>query len=379
MKVEEMVDSMNFVTNNKSSEFICEVCAKCKIHVQPFKNSVHREREILSLIHSDICGPMSVESLGGAKYFVTFSDDCTGYTETIMLRNRSDVLEAFKDYKRKVEKQTGQQIRRLRTDNGREYLSNSFKNFLKAEGIVHQLSVEYTPQQNGVAKRKNRTLVEMARCIMLQGNLPQSLWAEAINTATYLRNRCATKTLNGKTPYEAWTNRKPYVGFLRVIGTKAIVLNKSQKRGKFQPKGDEYIHGYSQESKAYRLWKPGTKTVVKARHVKFFERRNLSNIPEKNVFDALEDKVDDTSILQPPDTPNEDFSSEESEAEIDDQDDIQEATDEDTKKSHRGRGRPKSLRTGRPGRPKKIYQTKNTINQDPQTVSEALDRNDREA
>jgi len=94
MKVEEMVDGMNFVT--KSSEFICEVCAKCKIHVQPFKNSVHREREILSLIHSDICGPTSVESLGGAKYFVTFSDDCTGYTETIMLRNRSDVLEAFK-------------------------------------------------------------------------------------------------------------------------------------------------------------------------------------------------------------------------------------------------------------------------------------------
>jgi len=125
----------------------------------------------------------------------------------------------------------------------------------------------------------------------------------------------------------------------------------------------------SQEQKL--LSKPG----------KFFERRNLSNIPEKNVFDAPEDKVNDTSILQlqPPDTPNEDFSSEESEAEIDDQDDIQEATDEGTKESHRGRGRPKLLRTGRPGRPKKIYQTKNTINQDPQTVSEALDRNDREA
>lgn len=177
----------------------------------------------------------------------------------------------------------------------------------------------------------------MARCIMLQGNLPQSLWAEAINSATYLRNRCATKTLNGKTPYEAWTNRKPYVGFLRVIGTKAIVLDKSQKRGKFQPKGDKYVLvGYSQESKAYRLWKPGTKTVVKARDVKFFERWNLSDIPDRNVLDAPEDKVDDTSILQlqPPDTPSEDFSSEESEAEIDDQDDIQEATNEGTKESH---------------------------------------------
>ena len=257
MKTEELVAGMNFTTN--LSQINCDICAKCKIHVQPFKNSTHREEDVLGLIHSDICGPINTESLGGAKYFVTFTDDCTRYTETTMMRHRSEVLEAFKNYKVKVEKQTGRQIKKLRTDNGKEYLSNAFKDFLKNEGITHQLSVEYTPQQNGVAERKNRTLVEMARCIMLQGNLPQSLWAEAINAATYLRNRCATKTLDGKTPLEAWSKRKPYVGFFRVIGSKAIVLDKAQKRGKFQPKGDEYILvGYSDESKAYRLWKPGT-------------------------------------------------------------------------------------------------------------------------
>lgn len=156
------------------------------------------EKEVLGLIHSDICGPINTESLGGAKYFATFTDDYTGYTETTMLRNRSDVLKAFKDYKRKVEKQTDQRIRKLRTDNGREYLSNDFKELLKTEGIIHQLSVEYTPQQNGVAERKNRTLVEMARYLMLQGNLPQSFWTEAINSATYLRNRCATRTYKVK-------------------------------------------------------------------------------------------------------------------------------------------------------------------------------------
>ena len=116
-----------------------------------------------------------------------------------------------------------QQIKKLRTDNGKEYLSNAFKDFLKSEGISHQLSVEYTPQQNGVAKCKNRTLIEMARYIMLQGNLPQSLWAEA-NAAMYIRNRCPTKTLNGKTVYEVWSKRKLYVGFFRIIGSKAIVL-----------------------------------------------------------------------------------------------------------------------------------------------------------
>jgi len=151
----------------------------------------------LSLVHSDICGPINVESAGGARYFVTFIDDYSRYTVTVMLRNRSDVVQAFKDYKQKMENLTNKRIKKLRTDNGKEYVSKEFSDFLRQEGITRQLSVEYTPQQNGVAERANRTLVEMARCIMLQANLPQSMWAEAVNTATYLRNRCATKSLNG--------------------------------------------------------------------------------------------------------------------------------------------------------------------------------------
>lgn len=155
----------------------------------------------------------------------------------------------------------------------REYLYNNFTNFLKEEGVRHQLSVEYMPQQNGVAERTNHTLVEMARCMILQASLPDSLWAEAVNTATYLRNRCVTKCLDGITPFEAWTQRKPYVDFFRTIGSKTIALNENQRGRKFQPKGDEYLLvDYSDESKAYRLWKPGTKTIIKARDVKFFER-----------------------------------------------------------------------------------------------------------
>lgn len=179
-----------------------------------------------------------------------------------MLRKRSDVLKAFKNYKRRVEKQTRRHIKKLRTDNGKEYLSNDFKNFLEEEGISKQLSVEYTPQQNGVAECANRTIVEMVRCMLQQSGLPQSLWAEAVNTATYIRNRCPTKCLNDKTPIEAWTNKKPYVGFFHIFGSKTIALNKGPKRGKFLRKGDEYtLIGYSDEAKAYRLWKPGTKII----------------------------------------------------------------------------------------------------------------------
>lgn len=387
MKAEEIVNGMNFTSN--LNELNCEICAKCKIHVLPFKNSTHREKNILGLVHSDIC-PMNVESLGGAKYFITFIDDCTRYTETTMLRNRSDALEAFKNYKQKAEKQTGQLIRKLRTDNGKEYLSNAFKNFLKDEGITHQLSVEYTPQQNGVAERKNRTLVEMARCIMLQGNLPQSLWAEAINAATYLRNRCATKTLDGKTPFEAWSKCKPYVGFFRVIGSKAIVLNKAQRRGKFQPKGDEYVLvGYSEESKAYRLWKPGTKTVIKARDIRFLENQD-SITSTKNIFatpNDNEDNVKPNTINNLCSTPlehqpvsqqrEEDRDSDPEEPTV--ENNLQDTLNEEDCEVRRKRGRPKLLKTGQPGRPKKIYQIYDPRTPDPESASEALNRDDSEA
>lgn len=104
--------------------------------MKPFDKSVTREKEKLALVHSDICGPIKTQSLGGAKYLVTFINDATRYTETVMLKNRSDVLQAFKDYKRRVENQTGQRIKKLRTDNGTEYLSNSLQQFLTDEGIV---------------------------------------------------------------------------------------------------------------------------------------------------------------------------------------------------------------------------------------------------
>ncbi|CAK9827078.1 Retrovirus-related Pol polyprotein from transposon TNT 1-94, partial [Anthophora retusa] len=176
MKNQNMVKGMDL--GEKVDEINCTVCARCKINVQPFKPSHNREKRILGLVHSDICGPMRIESLGGARYFVTFIDDSSRYIETAMLRNRSDVLEAFKNYKRKVENYTGRRIKVLRTDNGKEYVSNAFKNFLKEEGISRQLSVEYAPQQNGIAERANRTLVEMARYAR-RNRLVEDYWKQS--------------------------------------------------------------------------------------------------------------------------------------------------------------------------------------------------------
>lgn len=359
----------------KSNDINCEVCAKCKINAQTFKSSLNREENILGLVHSDICGPMSTESLGGAKYFVTFIDDCSRYTEAIMLRNRSDVLQAFKDYKRRVENQTGQRIKKLRTDNGREYLSKDFNNYLREEGIQRQLSVEYTPQQNGVAERANRTLVEMARCMMLQANLPDSLWAEAVNAAAHIRNRSATKSLNGITPIEAWSQRKPYVGYFRTIGSKTIALNKRQKGRKFQPKGDEYVLvGYSDESKAYRLWKPGTKTVIKARDVKFFERiEHVQASTSRTIFtvpDSFVEKLNEETEQQNEDA-NDEMRDDESVGDS-------QASERDEYELRRAAGRPKLMRTGKPGRPRKIYISSEIQRSDPSTTSQIMRQDDKE-
>lgn len=135
------------------------------------KDFVNNNKDKLYLVHSDICGPFYVKSIGGTRYFATFIDDYTRYTRTVIY-----IFDEFKKYKKLVEKETRCFIKRIRTDNAKEYVSNEFKKYLVEEGIKRELSVAYIPQQNRVAKRINRTIVEMARRILIQSKLPKSLW-----------------------------------------------------------------------------------------------------------------------------------------------------------------------------------------------------------
>ncbi|GBP30596.1 Retrovirus-related Pol polyprotein from transposon TNT 1-94 [Eumeta japonica] len=156
--------------------------------------------ESSELIHSDVCGPMEVKSLGGARSILK-----------------------FKEYKALVENQLNFKIKCLRSDNGREYLSNDFSNYLKKSGIIHQTSNSYTPQQNGLAERMNRTLMERARCMLINSDLQKSYWAEAVSTAAYITNRCPTRALSYATPEEMWSGKKPDVSHLKIFGCEAMV------------------------------------------------------------------------------------------------------------------------------------------------------------
>ena len=129
---------------------------------------------------------MLVDSIGGSRYFMTFTDDYSKLCEVYFIRKKSEVAEMFKEYKNLVENKTGKKIKTLRSDNRTEYTCQEMKNYFREEGIKQQFTVEYTPQQNGVAERKNRTLVEMARCMMLQSGLSPEFWAEAVATANHI-------------------------------------------------------------------------------------------------------------------------------------------------------------------------------------------------
>lgn len=193
------VCGMNIVDPERNLK--CETCIRGKMTRAPFPKRSERQTELLELIHSDVCEPMRVESIGKSRYFVTFIDDYSRWCTVRMIKSKSEVFNEFKNYKALVENRTGRKIKCLQTDNGKEFVNQEFNNFLKKNGIERRLTVMHTPEQNGIAERKNRTLVEMARCLMIQSKLTTSFWGEAINTANYIRNRCPTSSLGGKTPY----------------------------------------------------------------------------------------------------------------------------------------------------------------------------------
>ena len=161
-----------------------ESCLECKMTKRPFKAKGYRATKPLELVHTDVCGPMRVQARGGYEYFVTFTDDYLRYGFVYLMRQKSKTFDKFREYKAEAEKQLGIHIKQLRFDRGDEYLSGEFKFYLTQEGIVSQLSAPGTPQQNGVAERRNRTLLDMVRLMLSYSSLPISFWGYALETAT---------------------------------------------------------------------------------------------------------------------------------------------------------------------------------------------------
>ncbi|MFO3480454.1 DDE-type integrase/transposase/recombinase, partial [Legionella pneumophila serogroup 1] len=184
---------------------------------------------------------------------MTFTDDYSRFGYIYLIKQKSDTFEKFKEFKNEVENQLGRKIKMLRSDRGGEYLSLEFHDYLKECGIVSQLTPPRTPQLNGVAERRNRTLLDMVRSMMSRASLPISFWGYALESAAHILNRVPTKKV-AKTPHEMWTGKAPSLAHIKVWGCEAFV--RRDAHDKLEPRSERCIFiGYPQTSFGYLFYR----------------------------------------------------------------------------------------------------------------------------
>ena len=252
----------------------CESCLLGKMTKTPFTGHCERASDLLEIIHTDVCGPMSTAARGGFVYFVTFTDDLSRYGYIYLMRHKSETFEKFKEFQNEVENQRGKKVKFLRSDRGGEYLSHEFSDHLKSCGIVPQLTPPGTPQRNGVSERRNRTLLDMVRSMMSISDLPLSFWGYALETAAFTLNRVPSKSVE-KTPYEIWKGTTPSLSFLKIWGCDAYV--KRLLTDKLEPRSDKCSFiGYPKETIGYYFYNRTEGKVFVAKNGTFLEKEFLS-------------------------------------------------------------------------------------------------------
>lgn len=220
-------------------------------------------------MHTDICGPINPVTPMNKKYFLTIIDDHSRYCYVYLIKNKSDAPSCIKDFVEMTKTTFGKKPKIIRSDRGREYINNDLISYMNKEGIRAQYTAPHSPQQNSVAERKNRTLVEMTRCMLIDSGLDKKYWGEALHNANYLLNRLPSTAIPS-TAYELWFAKKPDVTDTQIFGSIAHVHIPKVERKKLDNKAEKLIFvGYSEESKAYRLLNPATSKIKISRDVIF--------------------------------------------------------------------------------------------------------------
>ncbi|WVZ15014.1 hypothetical protein V8G54_012580 [Vigna mungo] len=227
-------------------ESVCDSCLAGKQTRKPFKSLIRmRAKDCLEVVYSDICGPFEVPSLAENRYFITFVDEFSRIV---------DALDVFIKFKAYVERESGKQLKILQTDGG--------------DNCTIYSSTQWA------AERRNRTILNMARSMIKEKGLPQNLWGEAVSTAVYILNRCPTKRLEEKVPWEVWTGVKPTVSHLNVFGSLAFMHIPDQKRTKLQDKSEAMVFVGYHSTGAYKLYNPITERMMLSRDVVVLEKES---------------------------------------------------------------------------------------------------------
>ena len=271
-------------------------CAACQAGKQV--GGAHHSKNVmttsrpLELLHMDLFGPVAYLSIGGSKYGLVIVDDFSRFTWVFFLQDKSETQGTLKRFLRRAQNEFELKVKKIRSDNGSEFKNLQVEEFLEEEGIKHEFSAPYTPQQNGVVERKNRTLIDMARTMLGEFKTPERFWSEAVNTACHAINRVYLHRLLKKTSYELLTGNKPNVSYFRVFGSKCYILVKKGRNSKFAPKAVEgFLLGYDSNTKAYRVFNKSSGLVEVSSDVVFDE---TNGSPREQVVDL--DDVDEEDV-----------------------------------------------------------------------------------
>jgi len=252
---------------------ICSACqARKQVGVPHPPKSIMTSTQPSELIHLDLFRPVTYLSLGGNKYGLVIVDDYSRFTWVLFVYDKSQVQEKVKIFVSRAQKEFGLPIKKMRSENRTKFKNTQVEGFLDDEGIKHEFSTPYTPQQNGVVERKNRMLINMARTMLDEYKTSDIFFCEAINTACHAINGLYLHKKLKKSSYELLTGNKPKVSYFRVFGCKCFILNKRTKTFKLAPKVDEGILlGYGSNEHAFRIFNKTSGRVEVAIDVSFDE------------------------------------------------------------------------------------------------------------
>ena len=300
-RIEKLVKN-GILENLDFTDFqICVDCIKGK-QTKHTKKGATRSNELLEIIHTDICGPLNIPCLSGEKYFITFIDDFSRYGYVYLIHEKSQAVDILEVYITEVERQLDRKVKIVRSDRGGEYYGKydesgqnpgPFAKFLEKKGICAQYTMPGTPQQNGVAERRNRTLKDMVRSMLSYSIVPISMWGEALKTAMYILNRAASKAVP-TTPFEVWTDRKPSLRHLHIWGcpAEARIFNPQEKKLDSRTISGYFI-GYPDKSKGYKFYCPNHSTrIVETGNARFLENGEISGSEKTRVVNFEEIRVD---------------------------------------------------------------------------------------
>nr|GFC07066.1 retrovirus-related Pol polyprotein from transposon TNT 1-94 [Tanacetum cinerariifolium] len=234
-------------------DHLCSACAMGKSAKKTHKpKSEDTNQEKLYLLHMDLCGPMRVESINGKKYILVIVDDYSRFTWVKFLRSKDETPTFIIKFLKMIQVQLNVRVRRIRTDNGTEFVNQTLRDYYEEVGISHETSVARSPQQNGVVERRNRTLIEAACTMLIYAQASLFLWAEAVATACFTQNQSIIRLRHGKTLYELLHSKLSDLSFFHVFGALCYTTNNSENLGKLQPNDDIRIFiGYAPTKKAF--------------------------------------------------------------------------------------------------------------------------------